>query len=57
MDSKHGKLIRKKRKIKGQIQMFFRQRILGSSCARKEIVDVAILITSKNGEKSHITLK
>ena len=33
----------------GQRKTFYRQRILDSSCARKETVDIDILIQSRNG--------
>ena len=36
-------------KIKGQRKAFYRQRIPESSCARKETVDIDILVTSRNG--------
>ena len=39
-------------KIIGQRKTFYRKRIPESSCARKEIVDIDILVTSGNGEKS-----
>ena len=35
--------------IIGQRKAFYRQRIPESSCARKETVDIDILITSRNG--------
>ena len=35
-------------KIIGQRKTFYRQRILESSCARKETVDMYILVTSRN---------
>ena len=35
----------------GQRIVFYRQRILESSCARKGTVDIAILATSKNGDR------
>ena len=37
-------------KIIGQRKAFYRQRIPGSSCARKETVEVDILVTSSNGD-------
>lgn len=49
-----GKLIRKNRKIKNQMEIFFGQRILGSSSARKNFFDVDIL---KRLKKHHITFK
>ena len=38
-------------KIIGQRKAFYRQRIPESSCARKEIVDIGILATSRNGDR------
>ena len=38
-------------KIIGQGKAFYRQRILGSSCARKETVDIDILVASRNGDR------
>ena len=38
-------------KIIGQRKSFYKQRIPGSSCARKETVDIDILVTSKNGDR------
>ena len=38
-------------KIIGQRKAFYRHRIPESSCARKEIVDIDILVTSKNGDR------
>ena len=38
-------------KIIGQRKTFCRQRIPESSCARKEIVDIDILVTSRNGDR------
>ena len=35
-------------KITGQRKAFYRQRIPESSCARKETVDIYILVTSRN---------
>ena len=35
-------------KIIGQRKAFYRQRIPESSCARKETVDIDILVTSRN---------
>ena len=37
-------------KIVGQRKAFYRQRIPESSCARKETVDIDILVTSRNGD-------
>ena len=36
-------------KIIGQRKAFYRQRIPESSCARKETVDIDILVTCRNG--------
>ena len=38
-------------KIIGQRKAFYRQIIPGSSCARKETVDIDILVTSTNGDR------
>ena len=38
-------------KIIGQRKAFYRQRIPEFSCARKETVDIAILVTSRNGDR------
>ena len=38
-------------KIIGQKKAFYKQRIPESSCARKETVDIDILVTSRNGDK------
>ena len=38
-------------KIIGQRKAFYRHRIPESSCARKETVDIDILVTSKNGDR------
>ena len=38
-------------KIVGQRKAFYRQRIPESSCARKETVDIDILVTSRNGDR------
>ena len=38
-------------KIIGQRKAFYRQRIPESSCARKETVDMDILVTSRNGDR------
>ena len=35
----------------GQRKAFYRQRIPGSSCTRKETVSVDILLASRNGDK------
>ena len=38
-------------KITGQRKAFYRQRIPEPSCAKKEIVDIVILVTSRNGDR------
>ena len=38
-------------KIIGQRKAFYRQRIPGSSCARKETVGIDILVTSRNCDR------
>ena len=38
-------------KIISQRKAFFRQRIPGSSCARKETVNIDIPVTSRNGDR------
>ena len=38
-------------KIIGQRKAFYRQRIPESSCAKKETVDIDILVTSSNGDR------
>ena len=38
-------------KIIGQRKAFYRQRIPESSCARKETVDIDILVTCRNGNR------
>ena len=38
-------------KIIGQRKAFYRQGIPEFSCARKETVDIGILVTSRNGDK------
>ena len=38
-------------KIKGQRKAFYRQRISELSSARKETVDIDILVTSRNGDR------
>ena len=35
----------------GQRKAFYRQRIPEFSCARKEIVDIDILVTPRNGDR------
>ena len=37
--------------IKGQRKAFYRQRIPESSYAKKETVDIDILVTSRNGDR------
>ena len=39
-------------KIIGQRKAFYKQRIPESSCPRKEPVDMGIIITSKNGDRT-----
>ena len=41
-------------KIIGQRKAFYRQRIPEFSCARKETVDIDILVTSRNGQKKEV---
>ena len=41
-------------KIIGQREAFYRQKIPESSCARKETVDIDILVTSRNGDRKTI---
>ena len=38
-------------KIIGRRKAFYRQRVPGSSCARKETIDIDILVTSRNGDR------
>ena len=38
-------------KIIGQRKAFCRQRIPESSCAKKEMVDIDILVTARNGDR------
>ena len=38
-------------KIIGQRKAFYRQRIAEPRCARKETVDIDILVTSRNGDR------
>ena len=38
-------------KIIGRRKAFYRQRIPESSCARKETVDIDIVVTSRNGDR------
>ena len=35
----------------GQMKAFYRQRIPESSCARKETVDIDMIVTSRNGDR------
>ena len=44
---------RKATKIIGQRKTFYRQRIPDSTYARKETVDIDVLVTSRNGDKNH----
>ena len=37
--------------IIGQRKAFYRQKIPASSCAKKETVDIDILVTSRNGDR------
>ena len=37
--------------IIGQTKAFYRHRIAESSCARKETIDIDILVTSRNGDR------
>ena len=43
-------------KIISQRKALYRQRIPGSSCVRKETVDIDILLTSRNGHRKNIHL-
>ena len=38
-------------KVIGQREAFYRQRIPESSCARKETVDIDMLVTSRNADR------
>ena len=38
-------------KIIGQRKAFSRQKIAEPSCPRKETVDIAVLVTSRNGDR------
>ena len=38
-------------KIIGRRKAFYRKRVPGSSCARKENIDIDILVTSRNGDR------
>ena len=44
-------------KIIDQRKAFYRHRISESNCARKETVDIDILVTSKNGDRKVMLLK
>ena len=44
-------------KIIGQRKAFYRQRIPKFSHARKETIDIDILVTSRNGDKNHAIYK
>ena len=44
-------------KIIGQRKAFYRHRIPESGCARKETVDIDILVTSRNGDRKVMLLK
>ena len=46
--------ILKATKITDQRKAFYRQRIPEFSCAREEIVDIDILVTSRNGDRKII---
>ena len=37
--------------IIGQKKYFYRQKTLESTCARKDAVDIGILVTSRNGDR------
>ena len=41
-------------KIIGQRKAFYRQRIPESSCARKETVDIEVLVKSRDGDRKII---
>ena len=41
-------------KIIGQRKAFYRQKVPESSCARKQTVDIDILVTSRNGDRKII---
>ena len=43
-------------KIIGQRKAFYRQIIPESSCARKETVDIDILVTSRNGDRKMFSI-
>ena len=42
-------------KIIGQRKAFYRQRIPEFSCARKETVNIEILVTSRNGDRKDLS--
>ena len=42
--------------IIGQRKAFYRQKIPASSCAKKETVDIDILVTSRNGDRKSCNL-
>ena len=44
-------------KIIGQRKAFYRQKIPDCSCATKETVDIDILVTFRNGDKNHTTIR
>ena len=48
---RHGDNGLKATKIIGQRKAFYRQRIPEFSCARKETVDIDILVTSRNDDR------
>ena len=41
-------------KVIGQRKEFYRQRIPEPSCARKETVDIDILVTSRSGDRTNM---
>ena len=43
-------------KIIGQRKAFYSQRVPHSSCARKETVDIDVLVTSRNGDRKSCNL-
>ena len=42
-------------KIIGQRKAFYRQRIPETRCARKETIDIDILVTSRNGDACNLS--
>ena len=46
-----GNLFRKSIQLRGQGKAFYRQSMSEPSCARKETVDITILVTSRNGDR------